>query len=254
MAELAGAGVTTVVVSWWGQRSFSDRALPRLMAAAARHGLRVALHVEPYADRTPELLPYDLNYALSLGIDEVWLYAIDGPPPSAWRPVTDAYRGRVRFWAHAGQAVNARNGNFVAYAAAAGFEGIYTYYPVGFEPEQFAAICAQARGRGLLCSPSVSPGYDPRRGAPDTRVADREGGTRYDRWWTGALAAAADVVSVTSYNEWHEGTQIEPAVPKCIPGYCYDDYEGDLGRAGEAASRAYLDATAIWADRARRGW
>jgi glycoprotein endo-alpha-1,2-mannosidase len=32
--------------------------------------------------------------------------------------------------------------------------------------------------------------------------------------WEAALATGARVVSITSINEWGEGTQIEPAVPK----------------------------------------
>ncbi len=31
-------------------------------------------------------------------------------------------------------------------------------------------------------------------------------------------------VSITSFNEWHEGTHIEPAVPRQIPGFKYRDY------------------------------
>ena len=35
--------------------------------------------------------------------------------------------------------------------------------------------------------------------------------------WSSAMEVAAKIVSVTSFNEWHEGTQIEPAVPmRCI--------------------------------------
>ena len=29
--------------------------------------------------------------------------------------------------------------------------------------------------------------------------------------WRAAIRAGADGVTITSYNEWHEGTQIEPA-------------------------------------------
>ena len=29
--------------------------------------------------------------------------------------------------------------------------------------------------------------------------------------WKAAIRAGADRVTITSYNEWHEGTQIEPA-------------------------------------------
>jgi hypothetical protein len=74
-------------------------------------------------------------------------------------------------------------------------------------------------------------------------------GARYDELWTAALAAGADVVSITSWNEWHEGTQIEPAKPYCFPsdGYCSIGYEGTYGRTGAAARTAYMDRTAEWA-------
>ena len=67
--------------------------------------------------------------------------------------------------------------------------------------------------------------------------------------WRHAVRAAADVVTITSYNEWHEGTQIEPA-KTAMPGYA--SYEGAYGLVGRAAERAYLDRTAFWARRYRQ--
>ena len=57
---------------------------------------------------------------------------------------------------------------------------------------------------------SVSPGFDDRilRGA--TRpVVSREGG-RYGATWDAALAGDPDMVLITSWNEWYEGSEIEP--------------------------------------------
>jgi hypothetical protein len=51
------------------------------------------------------------------------------------------------------------------------------------------------------------------------------------------------VITVTSYNEWHEGTQIEPARPGRAG---YEGYEGAWGRRGEESKTAYLDRTAYW--------
>jgi hypothetical protein len=64
--------------------------------------------------------------------------------------------------------------------------------------------------------------------------------------WRGAVRAGADVVTVTSYNEWHEGTQIEPARAGRAG---YESYEGAWGLRGRAAETAYLDRTRFWADR-----
>jgi glycoprotein endo-alpha-1,2-mannosidase len=51
-------------------------------------------------------------------------------------------------------------------------------------------------------------------------------------------------VGITSFNEWHEGTQIEPAVPKQIPGFTYLDYR-------PRPTDYYLERTAYWIGRMR---
>jgi glycoprotein endo-alpha-1,2-mannosidase len=39
-----------------------------------------------------------------------------------------------------------------------------------------------------------------------------------------ALKVNPDFIGITSFNEWHEGTQIEPAISKTTPSYTYEDY------------------------------
>ena len=67
--------------------------------------------------------------------------------------------------------------------------------------------------------------------------------------WSSAIRARPDVVTVTSYNEWHEGTQIEPARSN---NSGYESYEGAWGLRGRAAETAYLDRTAFWVHRLMR--
>jgi len=256
MADIASAGVNTVVVSWWGPGSFEDLALPRIVMAAANHGLRTAVHIEPYSGRTPDTVQRDVaDLTHRFGISEYWIYASDGPAPEAWQALTSTFPA-ITFWAQGHSAGNGIRGVFQAYAARAGFDGVYTYDAVNYAFSDFKTFCRAARTRALRCAPSVSPGYDGTRGVPDTVIRDRRAGDRYDESWAGAYAAGADQVSITSYNEWHEGTQIEGArAGVCTGGtgsYCYSSYDGAYGQTGAAAETAYLGRTRFWTDGLRR--
>jgi hypothetical protein len=91
----------------------------------------------------------------------------------------------------------------------------------------------------------VGPGFNGRRAGELAASRPRSHGATYDHLWSAALAAAPDIVSVTSYNEWGEGTQIEPAQTR--RGYA--SYDGAWGLSGAAAQTAYLVRTAYWAAR-----
>ena len=64
---------------------------------------------------------------------------------------------------------------------------------------------------GLVVA-TVQPGWDdrPNRGA-DRLAISRAGTATYDSTWAAALAAEADWVVITSWNEWFEGTGIAPS-------------------------------------------
>ncbi len=60
---------------------------------------------------------------------------------------------------------------------------------------------------------TVMPGYnDLVTGRPDTFVRERNAGAYYRECWDGAISSTADWVAITSFNEWMEGTSIEPSV------------------------------------------
>ena len=39
-----------------------------------------------------------------------------------------------------------------------------------------------------------------------------------------AIESKPTTIRITSFNEWHEVTQIEPAIPKTIESFTYEDY------------------------------
>ena len=253
MADLATAGVDTVVSSWWGRGSYEDQALPAVLTAARNRSLRVAAHIEPYGGRSTGSVADDLAYLRGLGITEAYVYDIGGDPVP-WQSVTAGAHG-MRLWAKARSLSDAVDGDFAAFARKAGFDGVYSYDPIRYGRSQFARFCGHARKHRLLCSPSVAPGHSSQRTFPTRPQVKRDLGRRYDAQWPDAFTAGADVVSITSYNEWHEGTQIEGARPHAFPdGFTTAGYEGDYGRTGTDAFGAYIVRTAEWAAAFRSRW
>jgi glycoprotein endo-alpha-1,2-mannosidase len=236
MGEIAAAGVNEVVVSWWGRGSAEDARLPLVLDAARGNGLQVAIHLEPYTERTPASVSQDLTYLASLGIRDVYVYHPRDFAASDWAAVTVAKPALLRLFAGT---------ELVGFAAAAGFDGFYTYDFIDYGGAKFARLCAQAHARGLLCAPSVGPGYDGVRAGELSISRARRGGVTYDDLWSAALRAKPDVVTITSFNEWGEGTQIEPAATR----HGYLSYDGSWGLHGVAAETAYLTRTAYWAAR-----
>ena len=75
-------------------------------------------------------------------------------------------------------------------------------------------------------SATVMPGYNDRKTGRGNAFADgRENGAYYVRSWQAAIGSAPDWVIVTSFNEWPEGTYIEPS---------------------QAYGNLFLDLTAQW--------
>ena len=232
MRDIRRAGVDEVVSSWWGWGSPEDARLPEILAAANRRHLKVAVQIEPYAGRTVSSVGNDLTHLHELGIHDVYVYRADDFPADDWAGLTLRLSG-VRAFAQTGH---------VGFAARAGFRGFYTYDIVVYGGHKFMRMCAQAHAVGLLCAPSVGPGYDASFATGDLLTKPRDDGATYDRMWGAALHARADVVTITSYNEWSEGTQIEPAGRRAG----YQSYDGAYGLHAARAAVAYLDATPRW--------
>jgi hypothetical protein len=240
MAQISTAGIDEVVVSWWGRGSAEDQRLPLVISAARRRGLLVGIHLEPYPNRSMASVAEDLAYVATLGIRDVYIYHPRDFSAAEWATLRDQTPPLIRLLAGT---------ELVGFAAAGRFDGIYTYDFSTYSGDKFARLCAEAHAMHLVCAPSVGPGYDGRRAGESSGWRQRSNGATYDRLWSAALTAAPDIVTITSYNEWGEGTQIEPARPR--RGYA--SYDGAWGLSGAAAQTAYLMRTAYWTRRLHAG-
>ena len=80
---------------------------------------------------------------------------------------------------------------------------------------QFEAADRAARSHGLRLVPNVMPGYDdtPLRGTERVTINRRRGQFYRDYWAVASKFVGPNqpFLLVTSFNEWHEGTELEPS-------------------------------------------
>jgi hypothetical protein len=268
MAELRRAGVGVIAVSWWGKGGWDDQSLDALFTAAQAGGLKVAFHLEPYNGQTAASAVADIHYLLGRFGSSPALYrvsrATSASSSTAARPVfylfapsrlpaadLKAALGGLRGTAD-DSIVMIHSPNATS-AVRDGGDGVYTYDPLA-SPDTFAALVAGCKADNLICSPDVSPGFDNREAvATGQHFIDRQNGARYDAMWQAAIATNPEWIGVVSFDEWHEGTQIEPAVDHSGGTRTYTGYEGAWGITGAGAPNAYLDRTAYWVARYAAG-
>ncbi|NGO74586.1 carbohydrate-binding protein [Streptomyces sp. YC504] len=250
----SGAGV--IVYSWWGRGGYEDRLAKGVLDAAAKDGIKVAWHLEPYGDRTAASTVADIEY----------INATYGGHPAFYRSA--AHGGKSAFYVFESlrisdwSALDEVTDTSIVLAQTtdttkiAHFSGLYTYDGIaGATAPGWKQAGDYAKANGLVWAPSVAPGYLDDRAVPGntTPTVDRANGAAYDKQWSNALDPAIggspSWVSVTSFNEWHEGSSIEPADSSPPGGHGYLTFDGAYGKAGEAAETAYLDRTAYWVGR-----
>lgn len=269
-AWLRQAGVGLIIVSWWGQGSLEDQAASVLLEVGDLYGINVAFHIEPYSGRTAERLVDDVRYLYAQYGEHPAFYRTKGS--SRWSP-DDRDKGLFFVWSiespdtssAAVEAAYWREALDVIHESPEGglviantirtdwidgghFDGLYNYATLHLEDTD-----GFSWSRGLPPDawyvPCVIPGFSARRiDYPEDTWVTRNDGETYNEQWAAALDTGVEpsLVAVTSFNEWHEGTQIEPAAVGATNGIgeLYQDYSPlDPG--------AYLAITREWADTSR---
>ncbi|KAJ8962017.1 hypothetical protein NQ314_005799 [Rhamnusium bicolor] len=224
LKQISKAGIGVVVVSWTPP-NFTDSPnqilTPLFNTALNKYGDHPALYKvrKPLGHKTlPVIYIYD-SYLI---------------PAVAWRELLSSkgnlsVRGTAIDAIYLGLLVESHHKYHIKKSQ---FDGFYTYFATnsftyGSTWKNWQYLSKFATQNKLIFVPSVGPGYIDIGVRPwnSANTRHRHHGQYYDVAWHTAVNARVNYVSITSFNEWHEGTQIEPARPKSSHGFTYLDYE-----------------------------
>jgi hypothetical protein len=237
------AGIDAFVLNWWGKGNPTEKNLKTLLDVAAQKGFRVAAEfdinspfmggVDSYADNLRHLHTVHAAHPAYLryqGRPVVFFYNVSRLPVSTWQSLRNQVDpGHNSLWI--------AEGTDLAYQSV--FDGHHLYsitWPNRVPPAKTLSQWGnrvrkynQEHNTAKLWIATVMPGYDDRKARPGSGFAQsRQGGEYYRQCWQAAIASKPQWVIINSFNEWPEGSYIEPS---------------------QTYGNLYLDLTREWAAR-----
>ncbi|HTQ50131.1 MAG TPA: glycoside hydrolase family 99-like domain-containing protein [Candidatus Acidoferrales bacterium] len=225
-------GITGFIASWWGQGTYEDQAVPLLLEAAGQKDFKVTIYWETAPGKASEQIDNAVNDLVYLvtrygtnraflrtdGKPVIFVYGrvLEQVPSSAWPEIISRARAKAGDFLLIADGYSARN--------AAVFDGLHTYNICGSvkgkTPDELRAWAATHYGEAVklarehhrIACVTVIPGYDDTKIRKPGLKADRLNGRVYRVLWDEAILAKPDWVLITSWNEWHEGSEIEPSL------------------------------------------
>ncbi|XP_050092880.1 glycoprotein endo-alpha-1,2-mannosidase-like protein [Anopheles aquasalis] len=272
--EIQNCGIGTVILGW--HPSFSEYQLRMIFKVAHANDLQVAIEILEYPDRTIESIRSNIKYFVDTfgkgpaptAISTLSYYDVLSKKrdlPLFY--IRKAYRIADSEW----KRLLSRNGILtirgtsydaivLAHIATkdhksmvrrAGFDGFYTYLPSNGANyastwKNWNQLKRFADSYRLLFVPTIGPGFYDRKKYQRNMNQNhgmtnikryRSNGQYFDVGWRTALKNGLQIVTINSYNNWVDGTQIEAA----IPVFGFRDYL-------PGAPEKYLDLTQSWVE------
>lgn len=272
MKQIRDTGIGVVVVSWTppGMTDSPDDIFSHLLDAAEKYNLHIAPHIEPYPGRNPINLYKHIcyltkKYAVHPAFHRefrhgkllpvYYIYDSYLISPAAWRELLSpkgnlSVRDTEYDGIFIGLLVDMQQRFDIKKSH---FDGLYTYFAsngfsYGSSWKNWKNLGKFAHQHNLMFIPSVGPGYMDTAVRPwnSGNTRHRRHGQYYEVAWRSAYRAQPAAISITSFNEWHEGTQIEPAKQKSVSEYTYLDYEPE-------GPYFYLNLTKRWVKQFGKG-
>ncbi|XP_004011314.2 glycoprotein endo-alpha-1,2-mannosidase [Ovis aries] len=276
MKQMYSASIGVLALSWYPpdlndeNGEPTDNLVPTILDKAHKYNLKVTFHIEPYKNRDDKNMYKNVKYIIDKYGNHPAFYRYKTKNGNALPMfyIYDSYITASQKWANlltSSGSQSIRNSPYDALFIAllvdkkhrygilrGGFDGIYTYFATngftyGSSYENWAKIKYFCDQFDLMFIPSVGPGYIDTSIRPwnSHNTRNRINGKYYETALSAALQAHPSIISITSFNEWHEGTQIERAVPKRTGNIVYLDYRPHK-------PSLYLELTRKWSEKYRK--
>ncbi len=232
------AGIHGFIVSWWGINSFEDKVVPKLIISANKYQMSLSIYYEKISEPVSEKnVIKDICYVYHQYIrnNSTWL-TINGHPSLFiyQRPLKQLHSQEPHLWQNLLKKINHHLGcqlhmsiDGLKSQYLSSFDSIHTYNilskpiqkKVSTKKETLSVVRNQYQYWKHQCQRvqkpvimTIMPGYN------DTSV--RTPGDKlhyqnlYEDLWKMSLSFQPDIILITSWNEWHENTQIEPSLQR----------------------------------------
>jgi glycoprotein endo-alpha-1,2-mannosidase len=205
------AGIDGFIVSWWGKNSLIDNNLKKFIPICESLDFKFTFYLEEAkskADMESTLRYIEKEYAHHPAFIKINSHPV----------ISFFHRIIEQVTLDSIKTINSRFYliNF-GYAPSNldGFFGFHEYLPIADNPlinkSRYLFAAQIARKKNKLIATPVMPGFDDRRIRSPGLLIKRENGDFYRKVWEAAIASKPDWVLITSFNEWFEGTEIEPS-------------------------------------------
>jgi hypothetical protein len=200
VAQMRYAGMNAAIASWWGQGSFADVRIPALLRGADGTPLRWSLYYEP-ASPSPARIAADLAYLKTrYAADPNYLRVGGRPVLFVWAGGGGNSCTTTQQWVTA----NARYGFYLVLKVFPGYTRC-RYQPSDWHEYGPANRTAVVPGHSF----AVSPGF---WFTGDARPRLARDPYAFDAAVKAMARSGARWQLVTTFNEWGEGTSVEPAM------------------------------------------
>jgi hypothetical protein len=224
--QAKGAGIDAFVFNWWGTGNRTEKNLKAMLDVAAEKSFRLAVDLDlnspfmggtgSYTDNLRHLLTVHASHPAYLryqGRPVVFFYNVSRLSVAAWQRIREQVDpGHNALWI--------AEGTDLRYQSV--FDGHHLYsitWPNRIPPDQTLPKWGnrvrkynREHGTNKLWVATVMPGYDDRKARAGSGFArSRDGGDYYRASWQAAIASQPHWIVVNSFNEWPEGSYIEPS-------------------------------------------